>query len=705
MREYQDFLQLTKIQTFHPSNILYVLDLLRESLPTCHHMGVSYYNIPCSFDIETSSFYDDTGQKTAIMYEWTFGINGLVIIGRTWDQFIKMITVLLKHLQTDIKHRLCCYVHNLSYEFQFLRRYFQWHKIFALEERRPIYCLAEEGLEFRCSYLLSGYSLAKLGEQLLKYKVKKMVGDLDYEKIRHSKTRLTDKELKYCINDVLVVMNYIQEKLETEGKLCYIPKTNTGYVRNYCRNYCFYEYGKDRKKSHKKTRYLNFIKTLSIQEDEYKQLKRAFSGGFTHASVFFTGKVIKDVRSMDFTSSYPTVMIAEQFPMSAAELVEITSKQEFYHNLKYYCCLFDAHFEGLEDKFFYEHYISESHCRNKKNVLSDNGRVVSADSIDITLTEQDFYIIYNTYKWKKLSVGNFRRYHKGYLPKDFIKAILRLYQNKTELKGVVDKAIEYLRSKGMLNATFGMTVTDIARDEILYDREWDHKAPDLKEVLEKYNKSNSRFLFYPWGVWVTAYARRNLWTGILECRENYIYSDTDSIKLRNYEKHKDYFEKYNKLITQQLENTLDNLHISKDKLHPKTIKGVEKPLGIWDYDGDYSRFKTLGAKRYMVEYADTGDISLTVAGLNKKTAVPYLKKKHGDKIFDAFTNKLQIPRECSGSNTHTYIDKEREGMITDYLGVSYHYKELTSVHIEQSEYNMKLSKEYVNYILQVQEGI
>ena len=84
-----------------------------------------------------------------------------------------------------------------------------------------------------------------------------------------------------------------------------------------------------------------------------------------------------------------------------------------------------------------------------------------------------------------------------------------------------------------------------------------------QELLEAHNKK--AFLVYQWGVWVTAYARRNLWTGILECKDDYIYSDTDSIKLRNFEKHKDYFEKYNNLITKQLENTLDNLHISKDK--------------------------------------------------------------------------------------------------------------------------------------------
>ena len=700
--EYQDFLQSTmKGKIYHPSNIHYVLNHLGE-LPTCHHMGITYYNIPCSFDIETSSFYNND-EKVAIMYEWTFGINGLVIIGRTWKQFILMMKYICNYLETDPKHRLVCYIHNLGYEFQFMRRFFEWHKIFALEERRPIYALTEDGIEFRCSYLLSGYSLAKLGENLLKYKVKKMVGDLDYNLIRHSRTKLTDKELQYCINDVLVVMNYIQEKLETESKICYIPKTNTGYVRNYCRNYCFYEYGKSRKKSHKKQRYINLMSTMKLSVDEYKQLKRAFSGGFTHASVFFSGKVVEDVTSVDFTSSYPAVMIAEQFPMSSSEEIEITSKEDFYHNLKYYCCLFDVHFEGLESSFLYENYISESHCFNKKGIITNNGRIVSADSIDLTITEQDFLIIMRTYKWKVLKVGNFRRYHKGYLPKDLIKAILRLYENKTTLKGIEEKIIEYMRSKGMLNSTFGMCVTDIARDEILYDKEWNKKAPELKEVLDKYNKSNSRFLFYPWGVWVTAYARRNLWTGILECKEDYIYSDTDSIKLRNYEKHKEYFDKYNTIITNQLHKTIENLHLNEEKLHPKTIKGIEKPIGVWDYDGHYKRFKTLGAKRYMVEY-DDGKISLTVSGLNKKTAIPYLKQKYGDNIFEGFDKHLYVPREYTGSNTHTYIDNERTGTIIDYLGKEYNYKEETSVHIEGSEYTLSLSKEYTDYILQVQEG-
>ena len=712
MKEFQDFLRQTQTgKIYRPSNILQVIDELGK-LPKCSKKGTSWFNIPCSFDIETTSFYDDDGRKTSIMYEWTFGINGLVIIGRTWKQFDSMLKVLTKKLNISTDNRLVIYVHNLAYEFQFIRKRFQWKEVFSLEERKPITALTYSGLEFRCSYLLSNYSLAKLGEELLKYKVQKMVGDLDYSKIRHSRTKLTDKELQYCINDVLVVMCYIQEKLENESKICFIPKTNTGYVREYCRNYCFYEYGKSRKESHKKLRYMSMMKNMTLNVPEYQQLKRAFSGGFTHASAFHSGKVLEDVTSIDFTSSYPTVMLAEQFPMSKSEMVEIKTRDEFLHNIKYYCCLFDAHFEGLEASFIYENYISESHCTNKKNLIVNNGRVVSADSIDITLTEQDFIIISKTYKWKTLKVANFRRYQKGYLPRDFIKSILKLYENKTTLKGVDGKEIEYQKSKGMLNSCYGMTVTDIARAVIMYIEGWYKEQPDLQNMIDKYNNSANRFLFYPWGVWVTAYARRNLWTGILEMGEDYIYSDTDSIKFRNYEKHKDYIEKYNKMITKQLQYVMEQMHIDIAKIAPKTIKGVEKPLGVWDFDGHYARFKTLGAKRYMVEYStdernekNIGKISLTVSGLNKKDAIPYMIEKYGkENMFNEFNDSLKIPEDHSGRRTHTYIDEVREGFIEDYQGNTNKYCELSGVHIEKSEYSLSLSREYVNYILSIQEG-
>lgn len=701
---FDDFLKSEKI--YHPDDIIEVLNLaMQDEKPFKTRKKIAYYNVPCSFDIETSSFMQD-GQKVAIMYEWTFGINGLVVIGRRWNEFFPMLEKIVDYLGLSTDTRLVVYVHNLAYEFQYIRKWLDWEKVFSISNRKPIYAVTTSGVEFRCSYLLSGYSLAKIGENLRTYHIKKMVGDLDYEKVRHSETPMTDAEIGYCVNDVKVVMAYIAEKITADGDISRIPMTKTGYVRNFCRKKCFYEEKRTRKKkSYKYLRYMETMKGLHLVDvKEYKQLKRAFQGGFTHANPFYSGKVLENVSSDDFTSSYPAVMVAEQFPMSSSERVQIASKADFEHNLKYYCCLFDVEFIGLKPIIFYENYISRSRCWGVEKAVLNNGRVVSADRLFTTVTEQDFLIIRKFYTWEHMRVGNFRRYRKGYLPKDFILAILKLYGDKTTLKGVDGKEVEYLSGKEMLNSTYGMTVTDIIRDEVTYkDDEWGVEVPDYGKAIADYNESRSRFLFYPWGVWVTAYARRNLFTGILAFGEDYVYSDTDSIKSLHRENHTDYIDKYNRIIQTQLENAMDYHGLPYDLIRPKTIKGVEKPLGVWDYEGTYDKFKTLGAKRYMVE--KDGDINITVAGLNKKACVPYMLEKWGDKVFDNFSDNLYIPPEHTGKNTHTYIDDERRGIVTDYLGNSAEYWELSSVHLMQADYSLSLAREYVDYILNVQEDL
>ena len=72
-----------------------------------------------------------------------------------------------------------------------------------------------------------------------------------------------------------------------------------------------------------------------------------------------------------------------------------------------------------------------------------------------------------------------RVYHRGYLPKALILAVLSLYKDKTELKGVEGKEIEYLVSKNMINAAFGMMVTAIIRDEYQYSDEWFRNASGI----------------------------------------------------------------------------------------------------------------------------------------------------------------------------------------------------------------------------------
>ena len=670
---------------------------------------VFYYNCPASFDIETSSFYNEDGEKRACMYIWQMGFNGTVIYGRTWEEWLNCLEQLVDYLQLDETHRLIIYVHNLGYEFQFIRKFFDWDKVFAIKQRRPVYALCK-GLEFRCSLFLSNYALAYIGDNLLhKYPVKKLVGDLDYSKLRHSKTPLTEQELAYCINDVKVVMSYIQEKIEQDGDITKIPLTNTGYVRNYCRKECFFEGIPEDDEEGRKRVLMNYraiMKSLQIEsKEEYEQMQRAFMGGFTHASALYSGKTMYDVGSADLTSSYPYAMVAQYYPMTKGEFIgKVEDDKLFNYYLNKYCCLFDIEFTNLKPSEEYENPLSYSRCKITGNYIVNNGRVVSADKMITTLTELDFDTVQKFYTWDSIKVFNMRIYQRGYLPRALIIAVLDLYEKKTSLKGIEGKEIEYLVSKNMINAAFGMMVTAVVRDEYKYADEWFKELADADSQLADYNKNFNRFLYYGWGVWVTAHARHNLFSAIYEFKNDYVYADTDSIKGINFDDHAQYFTNYNNKVFSDLLKMCNHYKIPFSKCKPKTKNGVEKLIGVWDMEDGYEMFKTVGAKRYI--YVErNGKLNLTVSGLNKKHAVPWLLEEYNgdiDLIFERFGEGFFVPAGHTGKMSLTYIEDETYGTLVDYQGNVGVYNELSSVHMEAQSYFMSLVGDYIKYLNGVQ---
>ena len=721
---------------------------------------LSYFNVPAAFDIETSSLVEG-GSKFATMYIWQFGLNGCVIYGRYWHQFSRLMRELSEALTLNHNLRLIVYVHNLAYEFQFIKNRIEWatdgkgnSAVFSLKKRRPIYALASCGIEFRCSYMLSNCSLAYIGQEMLfKYPVQKLQGDLDYQLIRHSETPLTPIELEYCFNDVRVVMSYIQEKIENEGDIHEIPLTNTGYVRKFTRDYCMGRFIKDEDEA--RTQALNYrsiMRTMKIQsEKEYEQLKQAFAGGFTHANPKYSrywkdenGKRISyltNVESMDIASSYPYNIVANYMPMSSSRFIgDIEYPEEFKALLENYCCLFTITLRNVYQIFEAESYISVSKCIDiDPDYIAQNGRVVEAAWLTINVTELDFDIISNVYGWDEddVTVTNMRIYDRGYLPKAFIESVLELYAAKTTLKGNPDKAIEYMIKKGMLNSTYGMCVTDIVRDDAVFvDGEWDSIEADWFSQLNHYNKSFTRFLFYPWGVWITAHARHNLWDAILEFGDDYVYADTDSIKGINFSNHKRFFLHYNLNVEKKLFLMCDWYGIDKDKVAPITRKGEKKLIGVWEPDATYSKFRTIGAKRYLYEY-ENGELGMTVSGVNKSYAIPYLLKEYCDvdydlaklaysndvrlydeskeakkelikeykdgkfdydALFTAFDVSLEIPPGYSGKSIHTYVDIAYGCTVTDYLGNQLYCNELSYTHLEPTGYYFSMAKEYLDFL-------
>lgn len=681
---------------YNKSNFDESLKKFIGSIPKCYHYQnkkIWYCNLACSFDIETTSFYNDKNEKQSIMYIWQFAIFDNVILGRTWQDFYKLLDSLCLFYGLDINNRLVCYIHNLSYEFQFLRKLFEWQDIFATDERKPLYACTKSGIEFKCSYRLSGYSLAVLAKNLTRHTIDKKIGDLDYSLIRHSETDITEEELGYCINDVLIVTSYIQECIEDYGDITKIPLTQTGKVRRYVRDITL-----------KEDSYKYMIRKLELKTMEYIQLRKAFQGGFTHANPMYSMQKCYDVTSYDFTSSYPTVMLSEKFPMSKSKYIGNVSVKELEYYTKNYCCLFDLKLMNVVSKYNFESIISFSKCFRISDYVLNNGRVFSAKELYTTITELDYEIINKFYSFDTIEIRNLYIYEKKYLPKSFIMAILKLYNDKTQLKGVKGKEVEYLHSKEMLNSCYGMTVTDLLNDEYLYENnEWCTRETNIDKAVEDYNKDKNRFLFYPWGVWVTSYARRNLFSGIYECKNDYIYADTDSIKIFNADKHKKYIDNYNAMIQNKLKEMCKYYNIDFDLCRPKTKDGKEKMLGVWDFDGKYKIFKTLGAKRYMV-YTEENKLSLTVSGVNKKYAVPYLLEKYNndiEKIFDIFNDLLIFPKGTNGKKILTYIDSEQKGSVKDYQGNYKEYDEKSSIFMEDAEYNLNITCEYLDFVLRL----
>lgn len=692
---------------FTPSQIEEYLNRIGEYTVSRKFKGRRYLNLVSAFDTETTSYRDENENEYGWMYVWMFAIDGIIMVGRTWTEFNEFILKLKAHLKLSDERRLITYVHNNSFDFAFYNTQMNFTDVFAKERRVPLYAVADSGIEFRCSYLLTNSSLEQVGKNLNRIKANKQIGDLDYNKIRHSKTPLTKAEMNYCLYDVIVLSALIYDKLMDEnGAINKIPYTQTGYVRRHCRNNCL-QYG-DTKEYFK---YQKLMQRLTLTPEEYIIARSAFAGGFTHANALWVGDTVTDVYSMDFTSSYPAVMISEYYPMSSGTKIDprtIKTREEFFKFLHTKCCLFRIIVKGVKAKITQDYYLSVSKCF-PVDCVESNGRIVEAKEITFTGTEKDFFIFERCYDYDTFYVQALFTYRRGYLPKSYIETAIELYKKKTEYKDVEDKKTEYSRAKEHVNSLYGMMVTDVLNDEVIYNKgAWETHSVSTDDGIDEYNNNKRRFLSYLWGVWVTAHARFNLWTGILALGNDYIYADTDSVKFINYEKHKDYFEYYNTLVDEKMLEASKEVGFNVEDVRPRTVKGIEKPLGHWDFDGHYKRFKTLGAKRYMVEY-DNDEMSLTVSGVNKKTAMPWFKHtfKTNTNIFKAFDEDLLIPGEyndngvmkpASGKMIVKYYDTPFSIEVKDYLGNKANVSENSYIFMERTSYAVGISAAFKKFL-------
>ncbi|MBQ1570312.1 MAG: hypothetical protein IIZ78_04225, partial [Clostridiales bacterium] len=338
------------------------------------------------------------------MYHWQMCVNGVVCFGRTWSEWITFMQKLRDIYELSSEERFVVFVHNLGYEFQFIRNFlerdFGGYEVFAAQPRKPMHVKTNNGFEFRCTYKLSNMSLEKFCENERDCIHPKAAGDLDYKILRTPSTPIKKREFGYCIADVVGLYESVQSIMKHEkDTLVTIPLTSTGYIRRDVRRECRHDI---------RYREKYFLGTR-IDETVYIMLKEAGRGGNTHTNRYMAGDIWKNADSFDEVSGYPAMQLLKpEFPISKFTAYgEIENRAEFEKLNKKYATLFRVVFRNLRvRKEIPMPYlpISKANDYSRKEYEADNGRFLTAGCAAFTLTNIDWSIVKLQYQWDEFFV-------------------------------------------------------------------------------------------------------------------------------------------------------------------------------------------------------------------------------------------------------------------------------------------------------------
>ena len=642
-----------------------------------------YIGITTAFDIETT-LLDDVTQSVMYIWQWQFG-EDYTVIGRTWDEFLDLQKRIKAVLPDD--RWLVVYVHNLSYEFQFLKGIYTFFPddVFAVASRKVVKADMWGCFEFRCSYKLTNMSLKQFTSKMLVSHQKLSGEEFNYSVKRYPWTPLSEEELEYCINDVLGLVEAVNALMARDGDtLQTIPLTSTGYVRRNAKRAL-----KDGSVHH------NFVYSILPDIDTYRALREAFRGGNTHANRYYAGDIVENVHSADRSSSYPAVMCNCEYPMSVFTPILKKDLNPGYISrcitVRHKALLLRIGIRNLRlrDPYWGCPYLSKDKCRNIHKAVDteDNGRILEAEYLETTITDIDLKIIMEEYQGEIIFLqGWYASYKK--LPQPLINEVIKYYKDKTELKGVKGQEVFYDKAKALLNSLYGMMAQDPVKHNLIFQQvgDWEEDASLTDEEI--LGKSNAKaFLAYQWGVWVTAHSRDALERGIRLVHDtegaDFVYCDTDSVK---YTGSVDWTG-YN---ADRVAECLESGSYATDPAGVTHYMGVFETEDLKETGYAYRYFKTLGAKKYAYVEKEGEGVHCTIAGVNKKKGGKELDKHGG---LSAFAEGF-IFREAGGTQA-VYNDSPE----IDHVDIESHRLPITSnVAILPSEYTLGITGEYERII-------
>lgn len=675
--------------------------------------GKNKYNLLelyCGFDIETTTITTPDGDHLAFAYHFQFSIGtprGLnIYLFRTWDCFLNFLDKLVEFYQLGPSNHMICSIANMGFEFSFLAPRLQWDSgewdFFAKERYKPLKA-TYHGLEFREVLSLTGGNLAQLAKDYCT--TQKLVtidengnkiSDLDYKKIRNSTTPLTELEEQYCINDVVILSEFMWylfcEYIRPDR---HVPMTFTGILHNEfkteLKNMCF----KRDAKKHLKNGFsydcwMDFIYTLQpkTEDDYHYTMNYLFKGGYVHANSLYTGVDGLKAGMMDITSFYPTQMDLGYVPMTPFRPCNFSEDKVMSK-----CLIIRAVFDFVRPTT--THTIeSKNKIIASCNAHYDNGRLISADWIEVMFTEMDLMTFRKFYTSAGMTVLSCEEAERGILPAYVRNVLNRHYQKKEKLKRTGYKdTMEYAIEKARVNTCYGDLVKRIRLQKTLFDNENGWYDDPVKMDYQKEIRKN--ILSPYWGIWCTSWCRFTILGMIYKLTMagvKVLYCDTDSIKYIPCHKATQMFKHFNNDIKKHRHNR---------KLRSAYFNGMgEFDIEIKDKKTGKMvpvQFKTLGAKRYI--YAYDGKVFATVAGMPKASV--YQLGKTPEEVIAKFNKTgFKLTPQQSNKLTTSYTDTPYSADIDGEI-----MTELSGVALYEIPFKLTIKDDYKSHIEALQKRL
>lgn len=546
------------------------------------------------------------------------------------------------------KKKVIIYIHNASYDLSYLVPYFMRYLVCPpgedrgiIEENNQFLTYVQGPFEFRCTYRLTGMSLEKWSESM-NVEHKKQVGLYDYSRVIYQDSELSEAEKQYDKYDVLSMQESLAKWNKIHGDtMVTVPLTMTGYTRRDLRRSC---------NASLTYRDEYFLETR-LDPELYFACWNAYAGGYTHQNRFLKNKTIKGtIGHRDFKSHYPSQMTCRKFPLGRPYLfynyvnnpdcMTIERVLDLYPDYSTITVLriFEATIKDPRITMPFMQYDKLNFNEKPADLQRDNGRVLHfrseeggvlyVDNLTLNILVQQYDLDYTILKsWKM---------ENKELPEEIIRVVDKYFKGKSDKKAIVkeyvklygemddrtrDAEIELMLTKILLNSAYGCVAMNPLRNDWALTEDMEFECNNnfdtfeaMAEPLDNYYAAYYNFLPYQVGIFITAYARYELFLYIEAIGyEKCLYSDTDSIFY---------------LKDEDTERAINDLNAKmRAKAHYVVLANGEKEYyDEFTAEPDCHSFKGLHSKCYGV-ITSKDELKLTIAGVPSRTLIAMVDNK------------------------------------------------------------------------------